>query len=226
MTNKERPLIGVDVDGVLYCWDRTARYMLRQKMIREGRAVPIELTRPSTGWHMIQNTVREEDWEWLWSEGVEQGLFRHGDVMSGAIFGVQALHEFADLMIITSRPEQGVHDTMAWLNLHLSHVPLSGINILSHGQPKSAVRPTPDLLIDDGLHNMEDWTRNTNSRFILFNQPWNKAGDVYRPAGNRGIGWKDTVGKAKAMLAERRSRGPVPYVGESLGWDEEMREVL
>lgn len=207
----DRPLIAVDCDGVLYCWDRTVRYMLREKYKKDGRPYPPELDDPATSWNAVEEAVSPDMWEWVWTEGVEQGLFRHGDVMSGAIFGVQALHEFADLMIVTSRPEQGVYDTMSWLVHHLRQtVPLVGIHILSHGQPKSSVTPTPDLLIDDGPHNVADWILNTDSSVLLFDQPWNRDStpSMWRRA-LRAYGWKDAVGKAKTLLTERREWGDI-----------------
>lgn len=210
-----RPLIAVDCDGVLYCWDRTVRYMLREKYKKDGWTYPPELDEPATSWNAVEEAVSPDMWEWVWTEGVEQGLFRHGDVMSGAIFGVQALHEFADLMIVTSRPEQGVYDTMSWLVHHLRQtVPLVGIHILSHGQDKSTVTPMPDLLIDDGPHNMEDWLENTDSTFLLFDQPWNRDVDYIGEGALRAYGWKDAVRKAETLLAERRE------------WDQLHREVI
>lgn len=216
----KRPLIAVDVDGVLYCWDRTARYMLREKYRREGREVPEGLYEPAQHWYGIKETVEKQDWNWLWEEGVDQGLFRHGDIMSGAIFGMQGLAEFADLMIVTSRPQQAVYDTMSWLTHHLrGHVPLVGIDILSHGQPKSGVHPAPDILIDDGPHNLVDWVENTDAAFVLFDQPWNKDVETGGYAGvTRGYGWKDTVEVVHAALS---SHGD----GET-AWSPRHREVL
>lgn len=205
----DRPLIAVDCDGVLYCWDRTARYMLRERYRRTGRTPPTALKEPANHWHMIQHEVSPRDWDWLWDEGVEQGLFRHGDIMSGAIFGLQELHNLGDLMIVTSRPEQGVYDTMSWLVHHLRQtVPLVGVHILSHGQPKSSVEnPEPDLLIDDGGHNLEDWLDNTDSSFILFDQPWNtRAGRQHgeSPRWQRAYGWKGVVDQSETLLTKRR----------------------
>lgn len=223
----DRPLIAVDCDGVLYCWDRTARYMLREKMKREGRTVLPALKEPSNHWYAIKNEVEPEDWDWLWTEGVEQGLFRHGDVMGGAIFGLQALHEFADLMIVTSRPEQGVYDTMSWLVHHLRQsVPLMGVHILSHGQAKSTATPTPDLLIDDGPHNMEDWIENTDRLFLLFDQPWNKGCKADHMNTYRVFGWDDAVEKAQEWL--RLGGFPCQeYPGDTeTAWSPKHREVI
>lgn len=206
-----RPLIAVDVDGVLYHWERTARYMLRRKRRRDNLAIPSALDFPSTGWDMIEELVSEADWDWLWSEGIEQGLFRYGHVVGGSLEGIEALHDFADLVIVTSRPEQAVNDTLAWLSLMLDKVDLTGIHILSHGQAKSTVQPLPDLLIDDGPHNMRDWTANTDSPFVLFSQPWNEHVDA-RGQATRAHGWPETVEVARAVLTQT--------------WDERQREIV
>lgn len=215
-------LVGVDCDGVLYHWERTARYMLRRKYMDEGREVPVRLHEPSDSWSAIEGIVDPDDWQWLWTEGARDGLFRYGHVVGGSLEGMSALNDFADLVIVTSRPEHAVSDTLAWLSLMLDKVDLTGIHILSNGEPKSSVRPLPDVLIDDGPHNIRDWLANTDRRAIVFDQPWNAELDVTkRNRANRGRGWQDTVRLVRAIA---RYKGTLPGIC-SAGRDREYTEL-
>jgi 5'(3')-deoxyribonucleotidase len=190
-------IIGLDIDGVCYHFERTARYMLRRKLSDEGREVPAALYEPSYSWNAIEENVSPEDWGWLWTAGVEAGLFRYGHVVGGAIEGVQALNELGDVVAITTRPKQAVHDTLVWLATMFDKAPLSGINILSHGQAKSEVRPQPNIYVDDGTHNLDDIVENTKPhvRAVLFDQPWNQG--YTHPYRNhrwaRAVGWAEVV---------------------------------
>jgi len=171
--------IGVDCDGVLYHWERTARYMLRRKLRREGRRPNPALDVPSDRWDYIRDVVEPEDWRWLWNKGVAEGLFRYGHVVGGSLEGMARLHAFGDLVIVTSRPAHAVKDTLAWLSLMTDKVDLRGIHILSDGQPKSTIVDLEglDLLVDDGPHNAVDVAENTEASVILLDQPWNRAND-------------------------------------------------
>src|SRR5262245_20228481 len=107
--------VAVDLDGVLYEWSKTARYMLRHyKGYSKRRPTGSE----STSWDYIQGHIEKADWEWLWSEGIDLGLFRYGHVVSGGQTGVRALREAGhSVEVLTHRPSESVPDTIAWLDL-------------------------------------------------------------------------------------------------------------
>jgi deoxypyrimidine-specific 5' nucleotidase type C protein (NT5C) len=192
--------IGLDLDGCVYHFERTARYMLRTRIACRGDEVPAGLNEPSRNWDWIHDLVSKEDWKWLWTEGVKQGLFRYGHVVGGAIEGIQALSKLGDVIAITARPKEAVHDTLVWLSTMTDKAPLSGIVIQSHGQRKSEVRPLPHVFIDDGPHNLYDLLSNTESYVVRFSQPWNTPYDPPRGHGARlltGYGWQDTVSAVK-----------------------------
>lgn len=189
-------IIGQDLDGCAYHFDRTMRYMLRRWYKERGVPGPWELGVPSQSWDGIQKAILPEAWKWLWSDAVEEGLFRYGHVVGGSIEGVQALSEIGDVVIITSRPKQAVSDTFDWLSHYFNKVPVAGIHILSHGQKKSEVMPRPNIYIDDATHNMDDILTETPAhvKAVLFDQPWNM-GYLHeqRKRYKRGIGWDETV---------------------------------
>lgn len=153
----------VDLDGVVYDWDSAARYMLR-----EYRGYGAALLDPSSSWDHIQEVVTKEDWDWLWTTGVQKGLFRYGHIVRGAIIGVRTLAEAGhEILIATHRPRSAVRDTVDFLSY--AHLPLSEIHILSDGEPKSSIRA--DILIDDKPDNVNTWT---HGPAILFDRPHNQ----------------------------------------------------
>jgi 5'(3')-deoxyribonucleotidase len=179
--------IAVDLDGVLYHWSKTARYMLRtMKGYEEGGPLSTE----SQTWDYIKDHIKPEDWKWIWTGAVKLGLFRYGHVMQGGVEGIRALHDKGHrLVVVTHRPQQAVGDTIDWLAY--VNLPFAGVHILTNQEPKWTVQA--DLLIDDKPQNLNEWVENTNGWAIKFVQPWNQ--DI--PTGDARIvpvyGWEETV---------------------------------
>jgi len=177
--------IAIDLDGVTYEFERTARYMLREL---RGYADVKELQTESTEWDYIPNHIGSDDWRWLWDEGIELGLFRYGHVSTGAIVGLRALLKAKhDLLVVTHRPRKAVPDTLAWLSY--INIPFSEVHILSDGQRKSSV--AADLIIDDKWENVREWAQR-DRHAILFDRPWNQ--DHYDTDQiTRAFGWGKVV---------------------------------
>ena len=142
--------IGVDLDGVCYQWNKTARYMLRDILPNSPYPKAGALGLPSQTWNYIQENVSKEHWNWLWDEGVKLGLFRHGHMYPGTIKAIRDLASFAKVIVITSRPDTAVEDTLAWVTFH--RLPISGIHILGPHVSKASV-PQCDVYIDDKYEN-------------------------------------------------------------------------
>jgi 5'(3')-deoxyribonucleotidase len=173
--------INFDLDGVLYQWDKTARYMLREILPGSPYSKNGPLGKQSTDWHYIQQNVQPEHWDWLWKEGVALGLFRHGHMFPGAIKIVRQLAQLGEIFIVTHRPKQAVPDTLAWLAYQ--QLPISGVHILTNGEPKSSV-VTEGIFIDDKPDNVHDVDRVHSDAVTtyLMRRPW-----------NAGINWIRTV---------------------------------
>src|SRR3990167_3449312 len=135
MTRKTRVRFGIDIDGVLYQWDKTSRYMLRTM---KGYAKDGPLGQPSQSWNDIENHVSKEDWNWLWNSGVKLGLFRYGHLYTGAIEGVRSLAALGDVVVITHRPRSAVQDTLDWLSY--LKLPFTEIHLLTSGEKKSTIK--------------------------------------------------------------------------------------
>lgn len=173
--------IAVDADGVLYEWSKTARYMLRSYRDYD---VAGPMGKESTSWDYIPKNVAPQDWDWLWTEGVELGLFRYGHLVTGAIEGVNQLSRVGEVVLVTHRPKQAVKDTLDWLSY--INLPFSGIHILTNQEPKSMV--DADILIDDKPDNIFEWVMHARYA-ILFDREWNQQAQV----GMRAKGWNEVV---------------------------------
>lgn len=172
--------IGLDIDGVMYEWDKTARYMLRE--VLPNSPYKDSLRTESQSWNYIQEMVLPEHWDWLWDEGVKLGLFRYGHLFPGTIQAVRALAQKNEIIIITHRPKQAVNDTLDWLSY--LKLPLTGVHILSNGEKKSSVLPHCDIYLDDKPENIVDYLLNTEAASVLREQPWNR---VYARSASWGM---------------------------------------
>lgn len=153
--------IGVDLDGVLYRWDDTARHMLRERF-------GLELSE-SQAWDYIKDNVPEDAWRWLWTKGVHEGLFRHGSLYKGAADAMRRLCKEHDVVVITKRPRSAVRDTLAWL-AYQRWEPRE-VHIVEGS--KTEVRRC-DVYVDDSWDNCNELaTKFRDSAVLLWNRPWN-----------------------------------------------------
>jgi len=162
--------IGCDIDGVMYCWDKTARYMLRD--VLPNSPYKKVLQQESQGWDWIEEQVAPEDWRWLWTEGIRLGLFRYGHLYPGTVQAIRRLAEIGEVVLITHRPKEAVTDTLAWLSL--LNLPVSGLHLLTNAELKSSVHPQCHVYLDDKPENFVDFRDRTNARLVvLMRRPWN-----------------------------------------------------
>lgn len=162
--------IGLDVDGILYQWEKTARYMLREVLPDSPYTVDGPMGKVQSCWTYIEDNISKEHSKWLWSEGVRLGLFRHGHMYPGTIEAVRRLARRGEIVIITHRPAKAVQDTLAWLAYH--QLPLSEIHILSNQEPKSLIANL-DVFLDDKPENCTDMLK-TGAEVCLWDRPWNQ----------------------------------------------------
>jgi 5'(3')-deoxyribonucleotidase len=182
--------IGLDLDGVCYQWEKTARYMLRQRIVGRGDVCPGPLLVESLHWDHIQENVEKRDWEWLWDEGVKQGLFRYGHVVSGSIEGTTQLAALGDVFIVTARPKAAYGDTLAWLAFMFDKVPIAGVHFTSDKLSANA-----DIYVDDHLDNVQSLLGN-NKACVLFDRAWNRRQvlmDDEPPFFERAATWRGVV---------------------------------
>lgn len=186
----DRPRIMIDLDGCVYKWEETARYLLKAH-----RGLDIGV---SEDWNYIQQRISEDDWKWLWSEGVRLGVFRHGNLYRGAADALSQLSDIGTLVACTSRPDAALEDTLAFLAYQ--RFPFSEVHVLSAGQPKSEVAHC-DVYLDDGPHNIEDLARNIfGATVCVMDRPWNRQVQTEKHV-HRVTGWPEFVALVKYLPA-------------------------
>lgn len=158
--------LGQDLDGVIYRWSDTARYLLDQHFGEN----PGE----SQNYNWIQDHVSKEAWDWLWKDGVtKHGLFRYGSLYKGSREFLDRIKDFCDIVVITARPASAVLDTMDWLAYQ--KLPISEVHIVGPRDSKATIKPECDVYIDDAAHNATDLLENTaNSIIVMPDRPWNQ----------------------------------------------------
>jgi len=193
--------IGVDIDGVMYKWIKTAHYMLREVMPNSPYKGKNDLLHGDesqvTHFDWTREVVGEVYWEWLFTEGVRLGLFRYGHLYPGTIVAMRELAKLGEIIIITHRPKNAVNDTLAWL-AYLD-LPIAGVHILTDGEPKSSVHPQCELYIDDKPENVRDLMMHTGATAIAMpDRPWNK-----QPIAHLGVhrmySWGDFIHLAQSV---------------------------
>src|SRR5262245_24877006 len=98
--------IGIDLDGVGYAWDKTARFLIKHYW---GVDFP-----PSQSSYSIKDNVPSHIYDWLWSAAVDKGLYRHGHMLKGYKEALDELSTIKGLhmAIITARPVKARVDTL------------------------------------------------------------------------------------------------------------------
>lgn len=162
--------VGVDLDGCVYHWERTARYLLRRRRRELGLPPDPALDVVSPYFDYVKDVVDRDAWRWLWKEGITEGLFRYGHVYTGAPEAVRTIARAHDVVIITARPASAAVDTMDWIQFQ--RWPVVDLRLLTHGEPKSSV--PCDVYIDDSAEVCEELCENADAFVIKMDRPWNK----------------------------------------------------
>lgn len=172
--------IALDLDGVVYNYSATACYLLNHY-----KGYNLDWTHTAS-WDWLKDQVDNNDWQWLWSDGIKEGLFRYGHLIKGAAEGVKGLVKLGKVAAVTSRPPTAVQDTLDWLAY--MKFPISEVHITQEN--KANLRP--DIAIDDGPHNIKDYT-DAGIPSILFVARYNEhmigSSPLVRPAKN----WDDVL---------------------------------
>jgi 5'(3')-deoxyribonucleotidase len=180
--------VAVDLDGPLYEFTKTARYMLRKYKGRDD--LPDTNVLFKNFW---PKEIDKGEWDWLYTEGVDLGLFRYGHMTKDARIGLEALRDQGHRLIVaTARPLRGFNDTLDWITLYFKDIPLEGIFFEDKKYKVQA-----DILIDDNWDNCSDWVRlsdiTDDRRALLFDRPWNQSPMKENSGVYRMLGWEEVA---------------------------------
>lgn len=199
-TQRRRPVVGLDCDGVLYRWGMAARAAL---FARYGLEISEEI------WFNEQHCTPEQ-WQWLWSDvGVDE-VFGGGHAFRGAVKFTRRLHRIADIRIITAIPENARAPRERWLRSR--GIPFDSLAFVTppvHNDGlqsafKSTVLPHCDVYVDDNVGNCLDLADNTPARaVVLVDHSWNRGPEydealALRPQVVRARTWDDVLDVVKS----------------------------
>lgn len=188
--DKKKVRLGLDLDGVIYRWGDTARYLLETYWNLSN--VPLE--------GRIENYIPQKANTWLWNEGVKKhGLFRYGSIYKGSREFLNRMEKYCDNIVITARPASAIPDTLDWLSYQ--KLPTAEIHILGPDQKKSSVKPRCDLYLDDASHVAEDLLQKTKATIILPDRPSNQDAPVNQRVV-RTTSWEEIEEIIKAKYKE------------------------
>ncbi len=146
----------------LYKWEPTARFLLRHYKDYD--------LQPSQSWDWIKDHIDRGTWDWLWTVGIQKGLFRHGNCYRGAFEALRELSKTQDIVLITTRPAEATRDTLAWVAYH--EIPAREVHILGEDRKKSSVEVC-DWYVDDNVENANDLA-STGKPVYLWERSWNR----------------------------------------------------
>jgi len=176
----------VDIDGVVYSWDRAASDLLR-------RLTGKVLTFPSPSWNSLEKEAGKAAWREMWDDHLDE-LFTSGPAIFGAIDALYKLAQHYEVTLVTSRPKEALAATEAWLQRYgaeYDHLELCG----RHSSKPEMLPDPPDFFIDDKPKNILEaqappWNLRDDQVFVfpaLYNKDFDHPSKV--------SGWGEIVEK-------------------------------
>ena len=155
---------------------------------------------------------------------MRDGFYADLDIISGAQEGVNALQEMGyNICIASASPKPAYTDKHNWIKKHFPTINTDNIIFTKN---KSLVKA--DLLLDDGIHNLESFT----GFKVLFATPWNQTEERFiRVSGwgefaslaNRIKSVWDVVKEDEFPYAMKHLFGNVSFVNQILSQERAMQ---
>lgn len=157
-------IVNVDMDGVVYDFHQQIHDFAEQYL---GRTLPV-----ADQWALHKSWgISNKQWERLFGDAVEDGVFFHGDPVDGALDAISVLakNKFR-VRFVTSKQFRDPSlsykarvDTLTWLDM----AGLGGFEVAFTNNKQSYMA---DVVIDDKPS--LEWFQ-PNAHNVLFGQPWN-----------------------------------------------------
>lgn len=185
---QKKPRVGVDVDGVLADLI-TPMFELMNRLLHTSYSV--EHMEDWSIDHLIPADRADEFWRELGKPGLHAQLKPH----PGAVEGIRALSDVADVYIVTSYlhgAETWVYERDAWLHKHFG-IPRAKI---VHTRAKYTFYGR--VLVDDKPENVVEWqAEHPHGAGVLWLQPYNRRNDDAR-IQHRTDRWDEVIRLATA----------------------------
>lgn len=173
--------VALDIDGVLFPWDKAAAEALEQMFGYEG------LTREQSHWNELKDQVSKAHWGWLFTEEGARVTLSQPSTYPGVPKGLLWLGQNTHLTFITHRPASAAATTAQWIASHgcqFESLHVVGRNGSDH-LPKWAVKPEADIYVEDRYDNVRELLYNTEKAIVMMpRRPYNRdlwdASVVYR----------------------------------------------
>jgi 5'-nucleotidase len=191
-----RPIIGVDLDGVLCDYVAGLRSFLSHRRHEE---IPDAHSFRLTEWF-----ASDDERVSAHSEAVREGLWQTAPPVAGAVQGIQLLQGAGwEVAAVTARGSYGegraaVEDTAMWLERN--SLTLAGLWV---GRPK--IDSGCALFIDDSPSELARYA-SAGIRFAVFDQPWNR-----HVAGPRLRSWSAVLSIVGTAGSEMKHVGNSPH---------------
>lgn len=174
--------LGIDLDGVTANWTHAAREMLNERF-----ELDLDFGEPPY-WNWIQDQVTKKQWAWLWTAGVQRGLFSRPQVYPGARMALGKLCDQHDVFFLTDRPKRARADTFMW-------IAKLGVDAAGLIINKTKTEIECDIFLDDKPDNVvEIQTVFPDASVCLMHRRYN-ADFVW---GNRVLSWEDFVARVES----------------------------
>lgn len=107
--------LGIDLDGVVADFNAGWTKLHRDE---HGSSLTAESVDMWDGLHLLAGFENmDEYWEWFRGGGVRPSGFRHLDLIPDSVDTLVRLQDRGhDIVIVTSKPDWAIHETMAWLS--------------------------------------------------------------------------------------------------------------
>lgn len=155
--------VGVDMDGVLA--DFNAGWMARYNQQFGTRLGPDMVVRWD-GLHELTRFASMAEF-WTWARGDGRSVFRDLPVMPGALAAIRRLAREHRIVIVSSKFEWAIPDSLAWLAEH--RFPVREVHFL-WSKPEAAC----DVYLEDAPHQLEELLRSCPEAVVCRRvHPWN-----------------------------------------------------
>ncbi len=156
--------LGIDCDGVCANWYKGAIQALNQRF-----ELDLDECGEPDHWDWIEENITKKQWNWLWSGGVDEGLFGDLDLIEGTYGALGRLTQNHRVYLITKRPQKARADTISWVARNL---PFNFQGIMVE---KDKWKVECEIYIDDKPENVEDLKRGRPASYVVLqNRRYNK----------------------------------------------------